>query len=72
MKYWFTVALMDMVCDVRSSRIVGFVHVFVTCWSWRLDRSASERFSEEISFPLPESGESLEQSCWIDDDGRTF
>lgn len=41
-------------------------HELVICWSWILDRKASDIFSEDISCPLPESGESLDKSCWFD------
>jgi len=71
----FTVWLIEIDWDVISSSINGqllllllllIFHDWFIFWSWIHDKSASDIFSEEISFPLPESGESLEKSCWLD------
>ncbi len=63
----FTVSLIEIDWDVISSGIDRLLLLFIFhCWSWILDISTSDIFSEEISFPLPESGESLEKSCWFD------
>lgn len=51
---------------------LGIFHELVICWSWILDRKASAILSEDISCPLPESGESLDKSGWLDVPFVTF
>lgn len=46
--------------------LILLFHELVTCWSWILDRKASEILADDISCPLPESGESLDKSCWFE------
>lgn len=68
----FTVSLIDSDWVVRSSSTdvelfrLFICHELFNCWSWMLERNASEMLSEEISLPLPESGELLTKSCWFD------
>lgn len=63
----FDVSWIEIDLVVRSSMVDGQSFVMVViCWSWILVRRVSERFSDEISLPLPESGESQDSSCWFD------
>lgn len=63
-------SLAEIDCVVKSSAMENVLLELFSGGSGALGVNGSEMLSEEISLPLPESGESLDRPCALDNDGK--